>query len=479
MMAVFVPVLMAIVGMVLATASASLGQAEVRGQALATLWKMKGENERDLKLVREKLQHVDGLTRMEVFQLVLREAQLENDAKRPIDETRIWSYYKSGRVFTQWDGYRYEEIIDEGYLYHLPGDSKEVKAAWGIKKPEWEEWRAKNVVWYPLYPAVGYVVKTVTGLKTHNALTVVAWGCLIGASVVCFAVVRRQFFEVMSKGDIDAAAKADGAAMCTLALLLYGPASIFLYANYTESMFLLLLGLFLMMLQKRNWWGAAMVAAVASACRSQGVLFGPMLGVVYLLKEDRVPMQKKLLIVMGLGLVSEIGLASYVAYLGVKFQAPFAFMEAQRHWNVGLGVKQFLWAVDPRHAFENLYDYAVERPMSGRSPDWPHIWEAMCVIAPPVILVWGRKLLSLELLIVGWAFWLLPYVSNSLGASKAEDNCLYWMSMGRFMAVVIPLHMVVGTLMARARWVTIVMMAASAVGFVLLAYRFGMREWVG
>ena len=68
-----------------------------------------------------------------------------------------------------------------------------------------------------------------------------------------------------------------------MALLLFGPCSIFLYANFTESLFVLLLAGFLYCMQERWWWRAALVAGIASACRSQGVLFGPILAATYLL----------------------------------------------------------------------------------------------------------------------------------------------------------------------------------------------------
>jgi Gpi18-like mannosyltransferase len=357
-----------------------------------------------------------------------------------------------------------------------------VKENANIRKPDWPESRSKNVVWYPLYPILGYLAKTCTGLSTTNALTLVAWSCAIGAAVVLFAVARRHYYTHVASTVTDERstwAGYDNASMWALCFLFFGPAAVFLYSNYTESPFILLLGLFLLFIQKRNWWAAAVVAALASACRSQGVLFGPILALVYILRSENPSIIGRIAFAAVLGVISAIGIGCYMIYLGKTFHDPIAFMHAQKYWHVGLGKLQFAYALNPLHAFQNFWDYVYVRPSQGWDPDWPRIWESFSVFFPPFVLILGRKYLSFELLLFGWILWALPYVSNSMGESSREANCLHWMSLGRFIAVVFPLQIIAGGLVNKHKWLGPAMLALSAGLFGLLAYYYGYGAWVG
>ena len=54
-----------------------------------------------------------------------------------------------------------------------------------------------------------------------------------------------------------------------------------------------------------------------------------------------------------------------------------------------------------------------------------------------------------------------------------------WMSMGRFMSVLLPLPIVVGGIAARKPWLGILYLASSAAIFGIFAYKYGAGEWVG
>ena len=293
---VAVPLIMALVGIFVGTLCANVGQAEKRRQAYARLERLheaatqelaSATNEAEIDAARNKM----GMTLP--------------------DPRRIWYQVRPGKAFTRWDGFRYEEIVDEGYLYHMPWDSAEIKENSNIRRPLWPESRSKNVVWYPLYPVLGYIAKVSTGLETTDALTLVSWTCVLAGAVVFFLVARRHYYNHIAATVTDEStgwAGYDNASMWALAFLLFGPAAVFLYSNYTESPFILLLGLFLLFLQKRNWWAAAVVAGIASACRSQGVLFGPILALVYLLRAPESALLKRLSVAFVLGCISAIGI---------------------------------------------------------------------------------------------------------------------------------------------------------------------------
>jgi hypothetical protein len=470
------PVILAILGMLIATAAATTGQDDRRQRDLLKLnfdryyWEnelaqaqLAGKPSEAIAKIRETLEKVKG--------------------------NGLISYAKYGRQFTQWDGYRYEEIVDQGYVYHLPDDPIDVKNDSGIWKPGWPERRSKNVVWYPLYPVLGWVVSRGLGIPTHMGLTVVSWACCLGAAVVFFLFAQRHYFNRMPLLDLGSEAALaleshparrwdlrpqDTAAMFAVATLLFGPCAIFLYANFTESLFTLLLAGFLYCIQARWWWRAALVAAVASSCRSQGVLFGPILAVTYLLRADNPDGGKKLMTAALLGIISGIGLACYMAFLYKEFGDPLAFMHAQKYWNVGVNLERIRYASNPAHAMTRVFYYGF---FAG-PVDWPRLWEALCLIWPPImLLILGGRYLSFELEMLGWMMWGLPYVSNSLAGNPPMDT--QWMSMGRFMAVMIPIQIILGAVFIRLRWVGLVFLLVWASVFAVFAMKYGSGAWVG
>lgn len=388
----------------------------------------------------------------------------------------LLSYSQYGRQFTNWDGYRYEEIAEKGYLYHQPTDPPEVRDDSGMILPGWPERRLKNVSWYPLYPVMGWCVARLTGLSVNHSLTAISWISCALAALVTFALTRRRF---LAQDPLDAA-RADAVAFWTLALLLAGPCAIFLYANFTESLFLLLLAAFLYCLDRRWWWRAALVAAAASACRSQGVLFGPILALCFLLRRPIHPPLKSLAIAFVLGAISGIGIGCYMLYLQIHFHDPLAFMHAQKYWTVGLGPKQLATALNPFNALHHIATYATgaQPGITHGTIDWPRLWEALCLLWPPIFLILGRRRLSLEFTLIAWILWALPYISNS-HAGSSEENPSHWMSMGRFMAVLIPAYFIVAQTFARRPRLALTFLIAWSAAFALFAYKYGTGAWIG
>ena len=110
--------------------------------------------------------------------------------------------------------------------------------------------------------------------------------------------------------------------------------------------------------------------------------------------------------------------------------------------------------------------------------DWPRLWEGACLISQPIILlIWGWRMLSFELWLVGWMLWGLPYVSNSMAGYPPMDT--QWMSMGRFMAVALPIYLIAGAMFEKRRWMGILMLIPWAVTFGIFSYKYGTGAWVG
>ena len=295
------PAILAVLGILIASAAAISGQDERRTSQYLRM--ANDLHQAQLDLAQAQLRHDDPAIIDQLSQNVEKQKRRE-----------LLSYARYGRQFTQWDGWRYEEIIISGYLFHHPGDSPEIKQASVIIPPGGTEPRLKNVVWYPLYPILGWAVSHALGISAAGALTVVAQACAILGAMMLFLFARRHYYRHVprwAEGNPGEMPRPEAAALWAVIALLLGPCSIFLYANFTESLFVLLLVSFLYCLQGRWWWRAALIAAAASSCRAQGVLFGPILALIFLLRNDvRNPLAwgKAFL----LGVVSSIGLACYM-----------------------------------------------------------------------------------------------------------------------------------------------------------------------
>ena len=469
------PLLLAIVGIMIAQAAAIAGQQERRANDQTSL-------------VNARL----------FWQNSLAQATLHDDPPAKIADlrdklaaaqnARLAGYDAPGRHFTNWDGYRYEEIVRGGYVYDLPSDTPAMRNDSRIQRPGWPEPRTKNVVWYPLYPILGWLVMHALGISANAALTLIAELCAAGAAVIVFLYARRHYYNRMPllvvSGDEALTQRhpsrrwelspEDSGALWAVAALMFGPCAVFLYANYTESLFMLLLGLFLYCLQGRRWWWAAIVAGIAAASRSQGVLFGPVLALTYLARSDVRQPLLRLGIAVLLGIISATGILAFMAYLGVTFHDPLAFVHCERFWNVGVNTATLREALNPINALTDVLRHAFfTTPV-----DWPRLWEALCLIWPPVmLLILGGRFLSFELELVGWLLWGLPYVSNSLAGYPAEAS--KWMSMGRFMEVMLPAQIILGALIMRFRWAGVPLLALSSAAFAIFAYKFGAGQWVG
>ena len=68
--------------------------------------------------------------------------------------------------------------------------------------------------------------------------------------------------------------------------------------------------------------------------------------------------------------------------------------------------------------------------------------------------------------------WGLPYVSNCMAVNP-------WMSMGRFMGVIVPIYLIFGAIFERRRWLGILFLVPWAAAFGVFAYKYGTGVWVG
>jgi hypothetical protein len=490
---------MALIGIFIATTAAKMGQEPKYEAAMIAIRPQVTMQQSELDKARKQLAELSkaGATAEQLDAVRVQVAAIQHQI-----DLHVSSYVRPGRHFAQWDGFRYEEIIDAGYLSHLPTDPPALRADPRIKDPRTGEPRLVNVSWYPLYPVLGFAVKFLSGLPHataadwHNpdgffwsvaqrgmlsvdALTLISrLSCILGAMVL-FVLVRDHFAKCNKvaalAGGGDTRWMAENAAIWTVAFLYFAPDGVFLYSNFTEGVFALALASFLLCLQRKWWWRAALIAAFASASRSQGVLFGPMLAVCYLWRETTwlpVRLGKAGL----LGAISAVGVACYMWYLHVKFGNALAFLEAQNTaWGAGFRKDTLLYAMNPVHAMEHLWGYLATPPT-----DWPRVWESASVFVGPLILLLGWRYLSIEQLAVGAVMWALPYFSTARMVYPDPDEPIgHWVSMGRYMVVCIPVAMILGALAARCRWLAPVLLPFYAAVFAVFAYLHGAGVWLG
>ncbi len=150
-------------------------------------------------------------------------------------------------------------------------------------------------------------------------------------------------------------------------------------------------------------------------------------------------------------------------------------MHAQKYWNVGLSLDRILFALNPDNAEAQILGFLLYKG----EVDWPRLWEAaLCLVWPAaLLLILGWRYLTPELLIVAWILWGLPYVSNSMAGNPPFDS--QWMSMGRFMAVVIPIYLILGAVFTRHMRLAMFMLIPWSAAFAIFAYKYGEGQWVG
>ena len=145
----------------------------------------------------------------------------------------------------QWDSEWYFKIATEGYRYN--GD------------PTIQQ----NIVFYPLYPMLARGLAAISGLTPADALLLVSNVAGLLAIVVLFKLVREEF--------------GDQLALTTIALLSFFPTSVLLSAGYTEPLALLLIVSFFLVLKQQRYLSAALLAGLAVADRSTGIVLLPVL----------------------------------------------------------------------------------------------------------------------------------------------------------------------------------------------------------
>jgi hypothetical protein len=198
----------------------------------------------------------------------------------------------------QWDTVWFTRIAEHGYA--AAGD--------------------RSAAFFPLYPLLMAVLNPVLPGNAFIAGLVVANLATLAALAVLHRFVAT---ETGTEAESDA-----GSASRALWYVVAFPTGFFLTAGYNTSLFLALTVGSVYALRRQHWWLAGLLAALAGATRSSGLLLIVPLGYEYLRTHGRRIRPD----VLALALVPA-GLLGYMAYTWRVLGDPLAFLHAQSHWD--------------------------------------------------------------------------------------------------------------------------------------------------
>ena len=322
---------------------------------------------------------------------------------------------------------------------------------------------------FPLYPLLVSVFSAPLGGALVPAGLLVSWTAAIGFLTLLHQVVARARDRATARTVVRVAA--------------FVPPAVFLSAIYTESLFLLLSLGCLVAARRDRWALAGVLGALASSCRSIGVLLVVPLLVEYLWGRrvsgpravaTRVgrwsiahrPLRRELL---WIGVVPA-GLLAYAAYLGLATGDPLGAIRAQGDWarqfltpigGLGAGV----WAVVGRIGEIAGAWQAMPPLVNGQTAGLMLVRDAvllLVVAAVIVVLWWGRRRVPLS-----WLAWGVVSLAYPLSVPSTQQPL---MSLPRFAMACFPIVVVLGLWAhqgRRMRWMAPLLLTLQAAWSVL------------
>jgi len=304
---------------------------------------------------------------------------------------------KFAEIFAAWDSGWYFDIARRGYYFNPEGQS--------------------SVAFFPLYPLLMRVAAAPFG-GSDRAIWIAGVAISITAFVAALAVLHRLTERVL--GDPEAARR-------TVLYVAVFPFSLFFTRVYTESLFLLLTVLTIAAAYDKRWWSAGLAGGLAALTRSNGILVAVPL--LWLAVKDRPGVRVLATRFAALTLVpAAFGL--YCFYVYRLTGNPLAWLDAQRYWFYSVGDMPWRRLLSLASAIEirGLYDFFFT---SAQAPyQLIHGTVALLVLAltPSVFRRFGVALGAYTLISL-----LVPLTGSDL------------QGIGRYMAVVFPIFMLLGS----------------------------------
>lgn len=244
-------------------------------------------------------------------------------------------YFTTGNTVAKafmntWDSGYYVSIAVDGYPSTVP--------------------EGQSVIgFFPLLPLLArWTAAVLPGVGPHGAGLLVSMLCGAGAVLVVWQVAARVFD----------ARVADRAAL----LFCFFPGSYALSMIYTEGPFILCAAVCVLLLDRRRWWLAALVAGVGSAARPTGFVLAVTCAFAVGMHWRRTRDWKPLLSVP----VAAAGFVAFLVYLQLRVGDWQAYRKVQEEgWNQGVDIgtttlrRTFGWFFDPKDDFNMAMSVAV------------------------------------------------------------------------------------------------------------------------
>ncbi len=345
--------------------------------------------------------------------------------------TNSIEYWSAGPLWyhqlLQWDSEWYFKIVKDGYQYN--GD------------PTVQQ----NIVFYPLFPMLARGLATIGGLAPADAMLLVSNVAGLLAIIMLFKLVREEC--------------GDQLALATIALLGFFPASVLLSAGYTEPLALLLIVSFFLALKQKYYLSAALLAGLAIATRSTGIVLLPVLLWEIWRNRDKKPFLPALLPCV---LLATSGIWLFMIYLWSAFGTPFAFADGQMAFHEGTTLTTRLVAALKLEPFTRMM-------LNDWNPWGQASWFTLLFI---VLLVLGWSRLRSSWTLFAMAVLLLPYLTLSGGPAG-------FVSMSRFNLVSFPLFVVLADFGLRAKWLLAGVIGLFGALLFMNTALFARRIWIG
>lgn len=203
-------------------------------------------------------------------------------------------------LWQRWDVLWYLHLANSGYSWYAPPIQS-------------------DVAFFPLYPLSIHLLTLLTPLSAYAAALLVSNACFLAALYYLHRLVLHDFDSQVAER--------------TLYYLAFFPTALFFFTAYSESLYLLCCVGCLYALRQRRWWLAGACGMAATLTRQLGILL--VVPFLYELYEQygqahaRPPWGRLL---PALALIPS-GLATYMAYLQLRFGNALLFLRAESAWH--------------------------------------------------------------------------------------------------------------------------------------------------
>lgn len=302
---------------------------------------------------------------------------------------------------------------------------------------------------FPLFPLLIRGGMELFGMElTHPSGSIIA----VGIATICFLALVPLFAMLVRDRF------GDGVALTATVLLCVSPFSFFLTAGYTESLFLLLVVVALMLGGKGHWVTAAIVAALASATRSTGLALLPAL--LYMAFRQNASWRDRLAVLA----ISPLGLVAFGLHLWQQFGNPLQFLKAQEQWS---GREFRIWFF-----FDRIFVHP--RTLLYGGPDRHDLYVPVILLN---VVIWAISLVSL--------YWVFRWIGGGIAIFTAMivvfHGLVSWISLGRYLLPAIGVYIVIALAIERSPWrepLRMLLLLPSAMLLVMLLIMFGHGHWV-